>query len=272
MKTYNIIYLGTEGNEKSFLGLKKILEHGYKVSLVITSKCVAIKQPHLHKADQLIGGVLFIIRAFRFIFKKIFQAKFAVKNIEEYSLRNLCVEKGIPVITYASSKIGDIEKIFYQFKPDVIIANGWCWYIPKNITRIAKIISLNCHSSYLPNYRGGNVTFAPLINEELYSGVTVHEITEKFDSGRILSQISINISKDETPDSLNEKRAKVTGQALINALKVVDQPQKYKKNPPSPFYKRFSYESYLRLKIANKIRSMLGLKKKRVKPIYSNDL
>ena len=271
MKNYNIVYLGAEGSEKSFLGLKEILDADYNVSLVVVSKNICVKQTHLSKIDKLIASFIFLKNFIRFVIKKLILPKKRL-IVKKFYIRELCIKKNIPVITYTSFKIGDIEDVIRRFNPEIIISNGWMWYISKKITKLARIVSLNCHSAYLPNYRGGNVTFAPLINRELTSGVTVHTIEEKFDSGKILSQISIKLSSNETISSLNRKRANITGAVLIKALKIVHRPNKWKENPPSPFYKRFSYASYMRLKFINKIRSIFGLKINKVKPIFSDKL
>jgi len=268
MKEYKIVYLGTENNEKSFIGLKEILEQNYNVSLVVAAKNPKIRQPHLSKIDSVIALFIFIGRIIRKIFRKyIGRYFFPIENkLDNYCIRKLCIKYNIPIITYASSNICDIKEIIRKFEPDIIISNGWQWYIPKSVVEIAKIAALNCHSSYLPCYKGGNVTFAPLINKESKSGVTVHLIEEKYDSGKILSQIPIEVSQDEIPQSLNHKRAKITGEALIKALEIVGKPEKYKENLPSSFYKRFSYASYKRLKLINKFRRFLGLKIKKVEP------
>ena len=47
---------------------------------------------------------------------------------------------------------------------------------------------INIHPSLLPKYKGLNTHKRVLKNKEKYSGCTVHFVTSKLDSGRIISQ------------------------------------------------------------------------------------
>jgi hypothetical protein len=55
---------------------------------------------------------------------------------------------------------------------------------------------LNLHLGYLPNYRGKNSIFFAMANNEHQSGVTLHEVEEKIDSGKIISRSVINLIYD----------------------------------------------------------------------------
>ena len=64
---------------------------------------------------------------------------------------------------------------------------------------------LNIHPSLLPKYKGLNTHERVLNNNEKYSGCTVHFVNSKLDSGRIILQKKVKISKNETKDSLAKK-------------------------------------------------------------------
>ena len=64
---------------------------------------------------------------------------------------------------------------------------------------------LNIHPSLLPKYKGLNTHERVLNNNEKYSGCTVHFVNSKLDSGRIILQKKVKISKKETKDSLTKK-------------------------------------------------------------------
>ena len=66
-------------------------------------------------------------------------------------------------------------------------------------------IILNIHPSLLPKYKGLNTHQRALNNKEKYSGCTVHYVTEKLDSGDIILQRKVKITKNETKKSLEEK-------------------------------------------------------------------
>ena len=64
---------------------------------------------------------------------------------------------------------------------------------------------LNIHPSYLPKYKGLNTHQRALDNKEKYSGCTVHLVNSKLDSGKIILQKKVKISKNETRNSLARK-------------------------------------------------------------------
>ena len=64
---------------------------------------------------------------------------------------------------------------------------------------------LNIHPSLLPKYKGLNTHQRVLSNKEKYSGCTVHFVNSKLDSGKIILQKKVKITKNETKNSLAKK-------------------------------------------------------------------
>ena len=64
---------------------------------------------------------------------------------------------------------------------------------------------LNIHPSLLPKYKGLNTHFKAIKNKDKFSGCTVHFVTEKLDSGKIISQKKIRIFKKDNPKSLAKR-------------------------------------------------------------------
>ena len=64
---------------------------------------------------------------------------------------------------------------------------------------------INIHPSLLPKYKGLNTHERVLNNKEKYSGCTVHFVSSKLDSGKIILQKKVKISKNETEGSLAKK-------------------------------------------------------------------
>ena len=64
---------------------------------------------------------------------------------------------------------------------------------------------LNIHPSLLPKYKGLNTHERALKNKEKFSGCTVHFVTPKLDSGKIIMQKKVNIKKNDTPKKLGKR-------------------------------------------------------------------
>ena len=61
---------------------------------------------------------------------------------------------------------------------------------------------------------------AVVANCETKSGVTIHEVNEVYDSGRIILQKELYLDKDETAKSLEKKIKDLEQLAIVEALKI----------------------------------------------------
>ncbi len=77
--------------------------------------------------------------------------------------------------------------------------------LSKNFIRSFQGKILNIHPSLLPKYKGLNTHRRVLNNNEKYSGCTVHFVNSKLDSGKIILQKKVKITKNETISSLSKK-------------------------------------------------------------------
>ena len=77
---------------------------------------------------------------------------------------------------------------------------------------------LNIHPSLLPKYKGLNTHRRALDKQEKYSGCTVHYVTSKLDSGKIILQKKVKISIKDTPQSLARKILKQEHKLYPKAL------------------------------------------------------
>ena len=64
---------------------------------------------------------------------------------------------------------------------------------------------INIHPSLLPKYKGLNTQFRAINNKDKFAGCTVHYVTKKLDSGKIILQKKIKITTDDNPSSLAKK-------------------------------------------------------------------
>ena len=67
--------------------------------------------------------------------------------------------------------------------------------LSKNFIKKFKKPILNIHPSLLPKFKGLETHKRVLKNNEKYSGATVHLVTSKLDSGKIILQKKIKIFK-----------------------------------------------------------------------------
>ena len=111
------------------------------------------------------------------------------------------------IINY-DKKIKTDKKILYflnQKKIKLICLAGFMKILSKNFIKKFKGKIINIHPSLLPKYKGLNTHFRAIKSGEKFAGCTVHYVTSKLDSGKIILQKKIKISKKDTAFSLAKK-------------------------------------------------------------------
>ena len=78
---------------------------------------------------------------------------------------------------------------------------------------------LNIHPSLLPKYKGLNTHRRVIKNKETYSGATVHIVSEILDSGKIILQKKIKVSKYDNEKTLEKKVLKIEHTLYPQAIK-----------------------------------------------------
>ena len=64
---------------------------------------------------------------------------------------------------------------------------------------------INIHPSLLPKYKGLNTHNRAIKNKDNFAGCTVHYVTEKLDSGKVIMQKKIKIVANDNSISLSKK-------------------------------------------------------------------
>ena len=111
------------------------------------------------------------------------------------------------VYIYDKKKISE-KRILKDLKSNnikLICLAGFMKILSKDFIRNFKGKILNIHPSLLPKYKGLNTHHRAIQNKEKYSGCTVHLVNSKLDSGKIILQKKVKLSKKETPSSLQKK-------------------------------------------------------------------
>ena len=121
-------------------------------------------------------------------FSKLYKIKKKVYNYDKKKISEKRILKDL--------KLNDIK---------LICLAGFMKILSKDFIRNFKGKILNIHPSLLPKYKGLNTHHRAIQNKEKYSGCTVHLVNSKLDSGKIILQKKVKLSKEETPSSLQKK-------------------------------------------------------------------
>lgn len=140
----------------------------------------------------------------------------------------------------------DVDYIKYiNTDVEFVISAGWPYKIPETFFEQYPIY--NIHASLLPAYKGPQPILQQLLNNEKWGGVSIHQITNNWDSGPIFQQIKFQISNNDDHRTLFLKSCRAGKMALIklfdsyknNKMEIV------KSNYLSSYFKKIKLEDYI---------------------------
>ena len=114
-----------------------------------------------------------------------------------------------------------ILKDLNKKKAKLICLAGFMKILSKNFIRKFNGKILNIHPSLLPKYKGLNTHKRAIENNEIFSGCTVHLVNSKLDSGKIILQKKIRISKRDNYKTLGKKVLKQEHLLYPRAIKKI---------------------------------------------------
>ncbi|WP_122893786.1 phosphoribosylglycinamide formyltransferase [Arcobacter peruensis] len=118
-----------------------------------------------------------------------------------------------------------IANLFKEFKCDYIFCSGYMKMIGTNLISKFEEKIVNTHPALLPSKYGGKGMYGRFVHEaviknsESKSGVTIHFVNEKYDDGKIILKKELEIRKDETVDSLEDRIKDLENIAIVEAFK-----------------------------------------------------
>ena len=124
------------------------------------------------------------------------------------------------IFNFKDKKLAE-KKILLELKKNKIDIVCLAWFmkiLSKSFVKNFKGKILNIHPSLLPKYKGLNTHQRALDKKEKYSGCTVHYVTSKLDSGKIILQKQVKISKKDTSKTLAKKILKQEHKLYPKAL------------------------------------------------------
>lgn len=108
---------------------------------------------------------------------------------------------------------------FTSIEPDAIIVVGYGRIIPKWMLDLPPLGNINLHASLLPKYRGAAPIQWAIANGETITGNTTMRIDAGLDTGDILLQQELAITRDDTAVTLAPKLASQGADLMIETLR-----------------------------------------------------
>ena len=140
-----------------------------------------------------------------------------------YSIQQVGEAFNIPYYEISRVKSQEFQDLLDKYQPDLLISISCPQIIGKAIRKRIPLGCINVHGAPLPRYRGLMPAFWVLRNSETKTATTVHELAAKLDDGDIILQREVEISPEDTWDSLVRKTKSAGAEVLVEAVQLINE-------------------------------------------------
>ncbi len=145
--------------------------------------------------------------------------KFSLSPVKEWAIKHHMTV----LQPYRLKNNNEFIERLKALNPDYIIVASYGKILPAEILNLPKRASLNVHPSLLPKYRGAAPVPWTLINGEKETGVTIFEMDEGMDTGKILYQVKTEIGPEENARDLLNRLSYLGAEALDKTIKLMEE-------------------------------------------------
>lgn len=202
----------------------------------------------LYYKKTFIYSVLKLLKEASWIFVLIRFYELVIFKIFGTSLEEVAKKNGVQVLKTWDINSPEIIGVLQKFAPDILVSLFTMQIYKSEIINLPKYGAITSHPSILPSYRGLEVFFWVLANDEVETGVSIFEITERIDDGEVIWQARVPITEGTTVNSLYDEITEIGGRGLIQAISDIDAGFKvvFPKTLPSSYYGMPTSESMKR--------------------------
>lgn len=137
-------------------------------------------------------------------------------ELEKVPTKKVAEAYNIPV--FQPVKIRKEYEFVKELNPDVIITLAYGQIVPQCLLDIPRYGCLNLHGSLLPKYRGAAPIQYALINNDKVTGMTLMEMVDKMDAGRMYAKKEVVIDEEDNSTSLFKKMAVAAKELILESL------------------------------------------------------
>ncbi len=138
-------------------------------------------------------------------------------------VKQLALQHGIPVLQPLTLKAAEVQQQLAAYRADVMVVAAYGLILPLAVLQMPPRGCLNIHASLLPRWRGAAPIQRAILAGDDETGITIMQMDEGLDTGAMLFKKTCPISAHDTAQTLHDKLAILGAQAIIEALRKLDQ-------------------------------------------------
>ena len=185
MKSLRIVYMGTP--DFAVPALERLIESDHQVVAVVTV------------ADKPSGRGL---------------------QLNESPVKKCALAHNLPILQPEKLKADDFIEALAGFQADLFVVVAFRM-LPQIVWDMPPMGTINLHGSLLPKYRGAAPINRAIMNGETETGVTVFQLQQEIDTGRVFVRAPLTIDPNENATSVHDRMMLMGAEVLLEAVNAI---------------------------------------------------
>jgi hypothetical protein len=212
MRQINSVVLVGHENPGSLYLFRKIVENFPGVEFTV------IKTTGLFYGKTILSSILKLVMKSSVLFCFVRFVDLVVFRLRGRSLARECRRLGIRIITTGDINSSNVIDQLKQIAPDLIVSMYTMHIYKQQILSVPRLGAITSHPSILPNYRGLEVFFWVMANDERTTGVSVFTLGTKIDSGLVIRDEVLAIGSEQSMSDVYNMVTECAGRLLVAAI------------------------------------------------------
>ena len=136
-------------------------------------------------------------------------------------VKALALEHDLNVFQPTSLKPDEVQATIAATQADVMIVAAYGLIIPTTVLHMPRLGCYNIHASLLPRWRGAAPIQRAILAGDKETGVTIMEVVPTLDAGAMVAKASIQITEQETAQSIHDAMAETGANLMVEAMQTL---------------------------------------------------
>lgn len=140
------------------------------------------------------------------------------RELKAPPVKSLARELSIPVMQPEKLRLPEAMEQLRAWAPDLIVVAAFGQILKKDVLELPRYGCINVHASLLPRWRGAAPINAAILHGDDKTGVTIMQMDVGLDTGPMLSQRSIPLTREDTAGSVFDRLSTLGADLLLETL------------------------------------------------------
>ena len=140
------------------------------------------------------------------------------RKVEPGPVKRAAQAHDLPLAQPATLAGAEARAPLEAWRPEVLVVVAYGLILPREVLALPPLGCLNIHASLLPRWRGAAPVERAILAGDAETGVTIMQMDPGLDTGPVLIERRLAISRSHTAGSLRDELSRLGAAALLEAL------------------------------------------------------